>query len=732
MKQTNYLILILTFFLLVNSNIDSFAQTGQTINTCSFKPNDVPVKDVNMYENHFTGIDGCIQIQNVSEGTVIKPTKQSDWLDGVSILDIYLMRQAILGQITLTPYQKIAADINKNGFISTLDMVILQKIILQKNFTSINELPPSWVFVDEKYQFPNPDTTLLISQDYPDSIIVSSSESDYSFKAIKMGDLNYNLESLDSFANKELTIYKQPFSAGETVKANLQLKNVNIFNGFEYNLNFDTTKLKVKSIRCNSLPNFSISTYSNIKDNKIIISYNSPNPITPTLKKVIVNIEFEALSNGLLSESLKLDTNRKSFLVAEKNYSLNATWSTFISGTSACAFRPNDVPEQDVKMYENHYTGSDGCVNISDLNDGTILEPSKKDNWLNGVTTLDMVLMKKAILGQITLTPYQVVAADISGNGTVSTLDEYLLYKIITGQLDSAFLANSNVLNEMPPSWVFVDATYLFPIDSTYLTYPLDYPNSITISPNTPEYNFVAIKMGDLNYTAETQTTIQGNTLNIEDKIFNTNETIVSEINIIDVESIEGVEIHFDFDASKFEVKDIKCNALPTFSKEKNCIISEGKILISYIAPDEYIKKGGVEMKDKKINFEIELKATSTGKLSENFGLNNDKMSILIADKNYRLDLKWKNSELSSKNIQNDLNIYIYPQPAKSYLNISLNNTQNSDIFYTIYDSFGKVIRKDILQSNKINVSTINKGLYFIHFQNEEGIHSVKKVVIQK
>lgn len=120
----------------------------------------------------------------------------------------------------------------------------------------------------------------------------------------------------------------------------------------------------------------------------------------------------------------------------------------------------------------------------------------RDDGPLNGVSTLDLVLISKHILGiQLLDGPYKQIAADVNRSGSVSTLDMISLRKMILG-LDAAF-PNGNT------SWRFVDAAYTFPDPRDAFAAP--FPEIININnfaQDEMEADFVAIKVGDVDNSA--------------------------------------------------------------------------------------------------------------------------------------------------------------------------------------------------------------------------------------
>ena len=129
-------------------------------------------------------------------------------------------------------------------------------------------------------------------------------------------------------------------------------------------------------------------------------------------------------------------------------------------------------------------------------NDYTLI-PSTDDHPLNGVTALDILLLRQLILeAQEPSSPYKIIAADINNNQVLSTTDIVELSLVLSGM--ALEFPNNN-------SWRFVLADYEFPDpDNPWLeTYPEIF--SINSLSEDIEINFVGVKIGDLNCTANPQ-----------------------------------------------------------------------------------------------------------------------------------------------------------------------------------------------------------------------------------
>lgn len=122
------------------------------------------------------------------------------------------------------------------------------------------------------------------------------------------------------------------------------------------------------------------------------------------------------------------------------------------------------------------------------------LTPLKDDNPLNGVSTYDLVLISKHILGQEPLnTPYKMIAADANKSNSITTFDIVELRKLILGIYDE--LPNNT-------SWRFVDSAYVFPVATN--PWAAQFPETKSVADALTHQlndNFIGVKIGDVNNT---------------------------------------------------------------------------------------------------------------------------------------------------------------------------------------------------------------------------------------
>ena len=148
-----------------------------------------------------------------------------------------------------------------------------------------------------------------------------------------------------------------------------------------------------------------------------------------------------------------------------------------------------------VSQLQSNMMSEDGEYAFEDVqmyNDYSV-KAFKDDGYLNGVSTLDLVLIQRHVLGVENLgSPYKMIAADINNSQDISAIDLIELRKLILG-----------IYDELPhnDSWRFVESAYQF-ID------PLNpWPFSEEVSFNSFDHtvmdaNFYGVKIGDVDDSA--------------------------------------------------------------------------------------------------------------------------------------------------------------------------------------------------------------------------------------
>ena len=89
------------------------------------------------------------------------------------------------------------------------------------------------------------------------------------------------------------------------------------------------------------------------------------------------------------------------------------------------------------------------------------------------------------------------------------------------------------------------------------------------------------------------------------------------------------------------------------------------------------------------------------------------------------------NIDLSTILELSGINIILYPNPANSYVELSLDNINSSDVLISIFDLQGRNVFTDLFSSSKfqIDISSLQKGTYIVNVQIESVRKSMRLLV---
>lgn len=242
---------------------------------------------------------------------MVKPEKKGDDLNGVTTFDVVRMTRHILGLDRITdPYTLIAADVNKNGTISSADIVATRRVIL--GLTPVfapNQ--QSWRFVRKDFVFSNPLNPF--SAPFPEYSIVSlTGDQTSNFVAVKIGDLNNSVKpSSNSPAGQRentesLHIHADniQMEAGKTYRIPLSIREKDL-GGMQFTLKLND-KVELLNIAPGDLPEIGASNIAVLDNNTITASWNTSQLLNG--QSLFAVLELRASDNVNLSEVLALNS----------------------------------------------------------------------------------------------------------------------------------------------------------------------------------------------------------------------------------------------------------------------------------------------------------------------------------------------------------------------------------------------------------------------------------------
>ncbi|MFK7935243.1 MAG: T9SS type A sorting domain-containing protein, partial [Saprospiraceae bacterium] len=339
---------------------------------------------------------------------------------------------------------------------------------------------------------------------------------------------------------------------------------------------------------------------------------------------------------------------------------------------------------------------------------------------LNGVTTFDLVTMRKHILGVQTLdSPYKLIAADINNSRSISTFDMVELRKLIL-QINSDFSNNT--------SWRFVRADYNFPEPANpwVEAFP-EVINFNNLDVDQTAADFIAIKIGDLNNSA------QANALLGTDE-----RTTAGELpfNVADQKVIAGNEYTVEFTAELADVEGYQftlnyeglelVNINEGVAKADNfgtVYATEGAITTSW---------DGVAESD--IAFSLTFRATTNARLSELLSVSSQYTTAEAYSNNDKLDVALTfNGATATTKFELFQNT---PNPFNGATTVSFNLPEAATATLTVFDLTGKVlsvVNGDYTAGyNEVELANLNASGVLYYSLETANYTATKKMIVIK
>jgi len=335
---------------------------------------------------------------------------------------------------------------------------------------------------------------------------------------------------------------------------------------------------------------------------------------------------------------------------------------------------------------------------------------SKDDDYLNGVSTLDLISIQRHILGLEPITsPYKLIAADVNNDQTIDGRDLVELRKLILG-----------IYTELPAntSWRMINAKQEADMQNVWQL--RDEISIRNMAEDMHEQDFVAVKIGDINGSVITNSG-QGMSnikkiigLQIEDRPVQKGERYTVAVRAI--EELAGFQLTLELDGLDF---------LDVFSEQIN---KENVAVFNKVITMSSNKRA--TMTDDL--FVLELKALRDGYLSDMLELSNSitKTEAYIQEtlSAVGLQLKTKTKETFAL-MQND------PNPFREQTTFSYTLPKATKVTITLTDVTGQVL--SIMETNGekgknafiLDRGELNSGLVFYRLETDDN-QATKKMII--
>lgn len=369
----------------------------------------------------------------------------------------------------------------------------------------------------------------------------------------------------------------------------------------------------------------------------------------------------------------------------------------------------SNAPEQDDQM--TTLTSGTYVFNELPLGYNYEITGDRNGDYDNGVSTLDLVLIQRHILGYDEFTsPYKVIASDIDDNQKVSASDIVALRKLVLGV--------QPVLPNGQPSWRFVDASFTF--DDILSPWPFD--ESITfdnINSHQTQQDLIAVKIGDVNSSA----TYNVNGVEMTETRSSNTVTFVTDANDVkedrqysipvyaqDFTDILGYQFTIEFDNNNLTYVGYEIGALIVdnqhFALNR---VDQGMITTSWSDVE------AVTVPEDEPLFYLNFIARGNGSLTEMIDFTSRVTDAEVYDIDYivhgaELSFRDNNNEILVEGLTVEQN---RPNPFTSTTDIVFNIDGDSEVTLTVMDMAGKILRTitNDYQSGKHTITLDTDGI---------------------
>ncbi len=371
----------------------------------------------------------------------------------------------------------------------------------------------------------------------------------------------------------------------------------------------------------------------------------------------------------------------------------------------------------------SHYSGNYAFYDLTSGQDYRI-SIENDEVPLEGVTTMDIILIQKHILGIKSLdSPYKIIAADVNNSQSITASDIAEIRKLILGVIES-FPKNK--------SWRFVPKNYVFKNNSSPFPFEEHLLHS-KMENSKMNSDFYAIKIGDVSGNAlglvnSTIRSVKDLKLIFEKENYKKNEEISIKVRLSESHLLNGIQM-----ALKIS-DDLEFIAIENGSigiHQENYRFNRGHLLISYNDAQ------GFELGKEDI-FTLRVKAKTDLNINRKITT-----SEFIETEAYDLDDQVVPLVLNSVIEQNKLDrgykfYTAKPNPFKQETLIEFELPETEQLNFTVFNPDGKMIwRKETVfpkGHNQINLSKQelgNPGLYHLHIHSNGVCKSQRILLIE-
>ncbi|MEL7119876.1 MAG: peroxidase family protein [Bacteroidota bacterium] len=316
------------------------------------------------------------------------------------------------------------------------------------------------------------------------------------------------------------------------------------------------------------------------------------------------------------------------------------------------------------------------------------------DEPLKGISTLDMILVQKHIMGVEPLTsPYQMLAADVDRSKTISTADLLKLKKVILGY-------DTNIAED--EWWTFLPQGYEFEDPTDPFKEKLPEIFTMEMEGKEMQENFIGFKLGDIDFSsvssglsrrsAENELVLQ-----FEDRLLKAGTVATIQFNVADEEAIRGMQLSLMANEDYVTINSVGSVQLDNFSDQDYHIGRNGNVTLAWFK----VESKQIDPLTAVFEIEVDVKANvSVGDvLNISYGINAEAYDNDLNTRPVQLEaISESIKEVEATELVLYQNI---PNPYIQNTKIAFSVLKAETVKLNVYDQLGRLIHTAAVDATK-------------------------------
>jgi hypothetical protein len=541
---------------------------------------------------------------------------------------------------------------------------------------------------------------------------------------------------------------------GQQLLMPLRVKNFKNMLSAQFTLQFNTAVISYAGYQDAGIASITGSAFGTTQPGRVTFAWSQPdvNPVSLPDDALLFNLKFNVVGSGGSFSALTFTGSPTPVEFVDQTFVPLSNYLTLpgrvdvlsvsnVSGRlkteSGGGVRSADVT---ATGFTNLNTRSSLAGNYSlSLPHGAnyAITPTKTNDTLvtNGITTLDVLLIRRHILGtQLLNSPYKIIAADVNRTGSVTLADINLINALI--------LAN---INKYPSGsfWAFVPDNHSFTNPQNPFPYPAQ-RSYASVSGALANQDFIGMKLGDVNNSynpAQARFGLrQGDvSLFIEDQNVKEEDTIQVPVRVKNFSDVGGFQMALQWNPAVLSYVGVDPLKGGLAVNTGDSMAVNGQLNINWVEPND----GVISLKDDTSLFVVSFKvlgamgSNSTVEVSSTPGL-----PLEFYDENLEAFIPGLDGGLISVTTPSSLanvfapgiGIRAFPNPFKEQTTLSIESDVQRTASLELFDLSGRLISTERISLQAgTNLHTLQtnlaKGTYMAVLSNKGSRLAVLKLV---